>query len=321
MFAPLGLLGFFLTSPTHRRWLVDPRPYWGAALGLACFSPALIWNAEHGWVSFAFQSGRIAPRPTLDGKALSEIALVVRAQIGAMTPWLAWPLLAGLFRARRGDADSPERFLLWLAGPPLLFFALMPLLGQRPISHWFNSGWLFAFPLAGAWLADRSALFRKRFAWVSAALAVAGIAVYVVAVNFGPADFLGLPDPTRHNYDWPSAPLREAYARAGARFALIENWRVGGRLGVALGPDAPICAMGPGPQGYAFSCDANRYRGQNGLIARASDEAPLADETKFFTSVAPIGEWPIGRRSGRPRLLQLQVGRDLQTPPPLPYGP
>jgi 4-amino-4-deoxy-L-arabinose transferase-like glycosyltransferase len=321
VFAPIGLIGFFSTSPAHRRWLSDLRPYLGAALGLACFSPALIWNAEHGWVSFAFQSGRAAERLTLDGKALRDIALTLWAQIGAMTPWIAWPLFAGLFRARRGDASSPERFLLWLAGPPLLFFALMPLLGQHPISHWFNSGWLFAFPLAGAWLADRSPVFRKRFAGITAALAIVGIAVYVIAVNLGPADFLGLPDPTRHNYDWPAAPLREAYARAGARFALIENWRVGGRLGVALGPEAPICAMGPGPQGYAFTCDASLYRGQNALIARASDDAPQADEAKFFESAAPIGELPIGRRSGHARLLKLKVGRNLEAPPPLPYGP
>ena len=321
IFAPIGLIGFFVTSPGHRRWLADPRPYLGAALGLACFSPALIWNAEHGWVSFAFQSGRAAQRLTLDGRALRDIANTLWAQIGAMTPWISWPLIAGLFRARRGDAGSPERFLLWLAGPPLLFFALMPLLGQHPISHWFNSGWLFAFPLAGAWLADCSAVFRKRFAGVAAALAAVGIAVYVVAVNLGPADFLGLPDPTRHNHDWPAAPLREAYARAGARFALIENWRVGGRLGVALGPDAPICAMGPGPQGYAFTCDANLYRGQDALVARTNDDAPLADETKFFKSVAPIGELQIGQRSGHARVLNLEVGRDLETPPPLPYGP
>ena len=68
-FAPLGLFGFFVVSPAHRRWLADPRPYVGAALGLLCFAPAIIWNAQHGWVSFAFQAGRAASRLSLDSNA------------------------------------------------------------------------------------------------------------------------------------------------------------------------------------------------------------------------------------------------------------
>jgi hypothetical protein len=32
---------------------------------------------------------------------------------------------------------------------PLLFFVLMPFRGKLTIPHWFNLGWLFAFPLLG----------------------------------------------------------------------------------------------------------------------------------------------------------------------------
>ena len=53
-----------------------PRPYIGAAIALLCLTPALIWNAEHGWVSLAFQSGRAANRLTLSGKALGNIVSV-----------------------------------------------------------------------------------------------------------------------------------------------------------------------------------------------------------------------------------------------------
>ncbi len=144
IFAPLGLLGFFLTSARGRRWLADPRPYLGAALGLACLTPTLIWNAEHGWVSLAFQSGRAARKLALDAKAVGEIFKSMGAQVASITPWMMIPLIGGGLRAFRRDADLPERFLLWQAIPPLVLFALMPLFGQRPIEHWWNSGWLFA---------------------------------------------------------------------------------------------------------------------------------------------------------------------------------
>jgi 4-amino-4-deoxy-L-arabinose transferase-like glycosyltransferase len=321
IFAPLGLLGFFLGSTRDRRWLANPRPYFGAAVGAVCLAPALIWNAEHGWVSLAFQSGRAARAFTFDVKALREVFESLGAQIASMTPWILLPLLGGLVRAARRGADSPERFLFWQAAPPLLLFTLMPLLGERPISHWYNSGWLFAFPLAGAWLAERTARFLTGFYRVSAALAAVVFGIYLAGVLLGPLQIRGVRDPTRGMFDWPGAALSEAFSRSGAQFVLIENWRLGGRVGVALGPQIPICAMGGDPRGFAFACDTARRLGQDALIIRAKDNGQGADETQFFRRVEPLGETPVGRRRIAERVLTLERGRDLVRAPPLPYGP
>ncbi len=321
IFVPLGLAGFFLTWPPARRWLSDPRPYLAAALGLACLTPALLWNAEHGWVSLAFQSGRALRTLSLNWRASREIAEGLGAQIAGMTPWMLIPLLSGLARACRRGADPRERFLLWQAAPALALFTMMPLFGQRPISHWFNSGWLFAFPLAGAWLAERTPAFLDRFRLAAAALAGVVFALYLAGVGLGPIAFKGLRDPTQGMYDWPESELREAYARSGARFVLIENWRLGGRVGVALGPDVPICAMGDDPRGFAFACDAARRLGQSALIIRALNNGRAADESTFFRAVEPAGEVAVGRRGIVERRLIMEIGRDLTQAPPLPYGP
>ena len=98
IFVPLGLAGFFLTTARGRRWLADPRPYAAAALGVACLAPALIWNAERHWISFAFQSGRAARSFAFNGKALGEILAAVGAQVASMTPWIGLPLAAGVIR-------------------------------------------------------------------------------------------------------------------------------------------------------------------------------------------------------------------------------
>ncbi len=321
IFVPLGLLGFFLNSRRGRHWLADPRPYLAAALALVCLTPALIWNAEHRWVSLAFQSGRAASQLSFSGKALGNILASVGEQAASMTPWILLPLVAGLARAFRGGADSPEKFLLWLAAPPLALFTLMPLLGERPISHWFNSGWLFAFPLAGAWLAERTRRFLDRFFGLVSALSLALFAAFLGAVLLGPISIRGVRDPTRGMFDFPAPALRAAFARSGADFALIENWRLGGRIGVALGPQIPICAMGGDPRGFAFACETARRLGQNALIIRAKDNGQSADVTPFFESVQPLGVLPVGRDGRAERVLDLTLGRDLVRAPPLPYGP
>ena len=58
-FLGAGILGWLVFSRDQRRWLATPWPYLGAALALAMFIPVVLWNAEHGWSSFALQFGRV----------------------------------------------------------------------------------------------------------------------------------------------------------------------------------------------------------------------------------------------------------------------
>lgn len=318
IFAPLGLMGYFAVSPAARARLADVRPWLAGALALAALAPVLAWNARHGWISFAFQSGRAAQGLAFTPRALGEILAALGAQALAMTPWIALALLAGLARAFRRGADAPERFALWLAALPLVAFALLPLGGATPIAHWFNSGWLFAFPLAGAWLAERGASFQRRYFALAASLAGAVLAGYLAAVAWG------LPfahDPTRAMFDWPAAPLREALAQSGARFVAVENWRVGGRVGVALGPAVPVCALGGDPRGFAFACDLQDHRGENALLVRDAGKVRGVDSAALFARVEPLAALAFGRRGSVEWRLALEAGRDLQRAPALPYGP
>ena len=54
-----ALLLFLLLTPRHRRWLTTPWPWAAVIIAAALFSPVLIWNAQHNWVSFAFQGVRL----------------------------------------------------------------------------------------------------------------------------------------------------------------------------------------------------------------------------------------------------------------------
>lgn len=316
VFLPLGLLGFALTSPQARGWFRNPYPYYAAALALALQAPTLIWNAQHHWVSLAFQIGRAGHRLTFNTRALQDILQALGAQIASMTPWLLIPLLVGLARSLRREAANAERLLAWQAVPPLLVFSLLPLMGERPIAHWFNASWLMAFPLAGAWMAEQSALFQRRFGILSAGLAAGMFLLYITALTLPPLAIAGMRNATEGMIDYPAAPLRNAFHMSGADFVLVDNWRLAGRLGVALGPKVAICAFGNDPRGLAFACDANIFRGQKGLIVHRSDKSLGTDLRPFFHEIKSLGSLPIGNRQ-----LSLAVGQDLLYAPPLPYGP
>ena len=52
---PFGVFIAFLVRREHRVHLKDPGPYVATLIAIGVFGPVIKWNAEHQWVSFAFQ--------------------------------------------------------------------------------------------------------------------------------------------------------------------------------------------------------------------------------------------------------------------------
>ncbi len=106
-------------------------------------------------------------------------------EIAFLSPWIAAPLVAALIDgARRAARDERRLFLVCLALPTIVVFTLTPLWGAQGLPHWPMPGWLFVYPLMGAWLAEprAAALSLRRWAIVSAAL-LAALAVLVVGAG------------------------------------------------------------------------------------------------------------------------------------------
>ncbi|MBR0844202.1 glycosyltransferase family 39 protein [Bradyrhizobium liaoningense] len=82
MFFGAAILIWLAAVPQLRRWFLSPWPYLGGLVALALFSPVILWNADHQWVSFAKQLGRARIedfRPVF-------IAELVPTQIAFATP-------------------------------------------------------------------------------------------------------------------------------------------------------------------------------------------------------------------------------------------
>ncbi|HMN74577.1 MAG TPA: glycosyltransferase family 39 protein [Burkholderiaceae bacterium] len=120
---------YLLTSPRQRRWLLAPQPWLAALLALLVFAPVLWWNAQHDWVSLAFQSSRRVGDMT--GFRPRYFAMLVGTQFLLLTPYIFVIVVATLWRGGRGwfaGQQDDRSLLLWLSGAvPIAVFTLVSL--------------------------------------------------------------------------------------------------------------------------------------------------------------------------------------------------
>ena len=120
---PIVLL-YLLTSPQQRHWLLKPQPWLAAVLAAAVFTPVLVWNAQHEWVSLAFQSSRRVGE--MGGFKPRYFAMLVGTQFLMLTPYLFVIAIGAMFRGARegfkGQLDDRARLLLLSGAVPVLIF-------------------------------------------------------------------------------------------------------------------------------------------------------------------------------------------------------
>jgi len=77
-----AILIWLIAVPKLRRWLISPWPYLGGLIAFTMFSPVILWNAEHNWVSFIKQMGRAR----IENFRPLFIAELVPTQVAFATP-------------------------------------------------------------------------------------------------------------------------------------------------------------------------------------------------------------------------------------------
>ncbi len=119
-----SLLIFLAISPRYRFWLKKPQPWLAGILALVVFSPVIIWNAQHDWVSFVFQSTRTVGQ---SGDALRWVGSFWLYQLLMPTPvGLALLLAAAWCGVRRGwlRREDNWNFVAAFGVPLFLLFAM-----------------------------------------------------------------------------------------------------------------------------------------------------------------------------------------------------
>ncbi len=200
----VAVLGALLATRDGRRLLATPWPWLGAGLAAALASPMLLWNAAHGWPSFAFQASH-----GLSGQGFSLVRLLGSAggQLAYVSPVLLVLSAVAAWRALRQRRDALQAALAFSALPVAAFFTVAAAFTPNALPHWPAPGWLsalLALLLTGAAGRGRgwSWALRVGFGEIAVGLAVLGILAVVpipssltvlgrtVSVERGPLDDL-----------------------------------------------------------------------------------------------------------------------------------
>ena len=312
----LGAVAFLATEPTSRHWLMRPQPYLAGIVALVIFSPVLIWNAEHGWVSLLFQGGRA-------GGALHPFGplMAIGGQAAFLLPWIWFPLVwCGVVAARRGPSDAQRWLLFCLAAPPILLFTLAELRSNR-LFHWAAPGYLMLVPLLGEAIARRQTSRQVRI-WLgaTAVFVVLGVVVVASEVRFNWLSGLVADSGKKSNLDaadWISLrtelETRDLLDKPGLVVAALK-WHEAGKIDYALGGRVPVICLGSDARQYGLIANPDDYAGADVLIvAPRRSFAQIDDQFRsMFDAIEALAPATI-THAGRPLMtLPLFIGHRLR---------
>jgi len=154
-----GLLGvamvlFLLIDRPSRKWFTRPEPYIAVVIALLIFSPVVIWNFQHDWASFTFQSqGRLASKFSFSLPRFIGNVIVFLTPTGVLSIFAIAlsrkTLLANTASFPKWSTGQSGRnyFLLtWLALFPVAVFAAISLFRASKL-NWTGPCWLPLVPL------------------------------------------------------------------------------------------------------------------------------------------------------------------------------
>jgi undecaprenyl-diphosphatase len=237
---------FLLASKQHRRILLTKQPYISLALSLIIFSPVIIWNAAHDWVTLKHTAGqahisgqwsRLGESPVvtvISEQWLKNFSEFLGSQIGIITPVLFFMIFYAIFRLQKSYRDSRPSFLFWFSIPIIVFFLLKSFQGK------VQANW--ALPAYAAGFIAFSALFVSRWEnikkWVRWTV-ISGIFISLITVAAAhyPA-FLKLSpkmDPTSRTRGWEElgrevSRVSEDFSKKGRFFIFSDKYQVSSEL-------------------------------------------------------------------------------------------
>lgn len=158
MFFGPAILIWLVSVPKLRRWFLSPWLYLGGLVALAVFSPVIIWNADHHWVSFIKQLGR----SQIDHLRLSFIAELIPTQIAFATPLVFILGVMGLYLLMRREGGAlASRVLIGAMFWVITVYFLWHALHARVEANWFAPVYP-AFAIAAAVAADMTQWERRQ---------------------------------------------------------------------------------------------------------------------------------------------------------------
>jgi 4-amino-4-deoxy-L-arabinose transferase-like glycosyltransferase len=235
LFVGAGIVLWLALLPANWHWFRSWQLWAGGALAALLALPVLIWNAEHGWASFAKQLGRVAAG---EGLSLVYLGEFLGGYMGLASPLIAILAVRGLWTAgaRAVVAADLERAMLVLGMLPFLAWLLQHALHDRVQPNWAAP--LYPALAVCAALAVEEPRSQRRPALVQWGLAL-GFAISALIYAHALRPTLPLPvtkDPTAQLRGWAALAREIDRLRAahGACWIATSSYATTGQLAYAL---------------------------------------------------------------------------------------
>ena len=232
---------FLLASKERRKILLTKEPYISLVLSLIIFSPVIIWNAAHDWVTLRHTAGQAhisGQWSVISEQWLKNFSEFLGSQIGIITPILFGMIFYAVFKLKTHPellgTKLKTDFLLWFSIPIIAFFLLKSFQGKVQ-ANWALPAYAAGFIAFSAVFISRWESIKKWIRWtviagVFISLLVTVTAHYPAIVNLPPKL-----DPTARTRGWKElgievSRLSDGLSKKGHFFIISDKYQVSSEL-------------------------------------------------------------------------------------------
>ena len=317
----IASIGFCLIAFNEwRRYWKSPFLYIGFILAGIIFLPNILWNAQHNWVSYAYQFGKGVSRNSLSFTNFYQGVLV---QAAYLLPWIMIILIMGIIKT----IDKNDKATRWLLPFALLPIGIFTLIGatQQILPHWPMPGYLAAIILTCGWMMKWKKPAVKWTFW-STGIVTAVLLVMIVIHSITGFLHLGVElDLTLEGYGWDEVidELEQRDLLNEDTFLFTHKYITGGELGYAAQKKYPVAVFDKrSAHHFAYWAPMDSLMGKDGIFVMHPRYTTSPEErySEYFEEIIPLSGIMIYRNGKYEMTYNLWLCKNLQKPYPLEYG-
>ena len=242
---------FLLFSKNDRFWLMRKEPYIAIVLSIVIFSPVIIWNFQHDWVTIRHTAGQVH---VADGLKISlkDFLEFIGSQFGVITPFIFLGLLFGMWKTGVLGLKNNDRdyLLLFSLSAPVFAFFLLKSIQAKVQANWATPAYFTAF-IAASGIYERL-FFQQKKIWLKLFIVMAiitGVITTIIAhdtrlLNIGEIDLEARHDPTNRLMGWEVLGAKvgvifDDMLKKGDAFIFSDSYQVASELAFYV-PGNPV---------------------------------------------------------------------------------
>jgi 4-amino-4-deoxy-L-arabinose transferase-like glycosyltransferase len=286
LFLAPGILALLILSPRGRAQLKTPWPWLAIVVAALVFGVNVVWNAEHHWVSFVKQFGRVAPAHF----SPAFLAEFLAGQFLALNPLIVTFAVWGLVSRTRARGAGDAWGLLAVSAP-FLIYLLIHSLHDRVQAHWPSP--LYPALAICAAMAAEQIKPGSWLRWLRTATPFLGFAVTAAALIYGVFPWpSGKGDLAQSIRGWSDFGRRVEATRvqSGAGWVATLSYGEAAQLSGAREIHAPVLQLGERDRYAVMGVTAPADLSRPGLVVEMQRRISPQTLSACFTNVRPLGE-------------------------------